>query len=1728
MLKRIISIGLSIILLFQLGCMNTLAKEEPSQVINDEEIDREPFTLFSSWVIAANLTYLTSVAGQRNSYSSTGQIYDSPTAKIKSEMNPSPLDIFGYRFAGWATSYGGSLKYVPGDTVTIPSSNNQVLNLYTVWQKYKTLSTTGSTTSYDNITVGGTRSYYCFTPSITATYVFESTNSSGDTYGYLYNSNASQLSSDDDSGDNRNFRISYKLYSGNTYYFATKWYSSSTTGSIYVKLSRQYNISYNANGGSGAPSTQTKLYGDTLTLSSTKPVRDLWQFNGWATSSTATTAQYQAGGNYTGNGDQTLYAVWGYPTGSCGTNATWIYKDNCLYISGSGNMTDFASDTAMPWNQYKAHINRIEIGDEITSVGNYAFAGLSHITNVVLPSGITKIGEYAFSGCSALTAINIPTGITGIPKYAFNNCSSLLNMELPENVTAIGEYAFFGCSTMTAINVPSSVSAIGTYAFSGCSNIEEINIPSGITTIEAYTFSGNSKLAAVSIPSTVTIIKEFAFSDCSAISEIVVPSSVTEIERGAFSNCSRLTTVTIPDNVETIGTSIFAYIKDNVTVKCYIDTTAYNYAVDNEIKYELMMWGVLEKPSFSKADVPGGASISISVPKGTIYYTTNGTTPTTSSTVYTEPFTVKKNMTIKAFAVCEGWTDSEVAEFETGIEKVSAPYASSASGTRVVKGTKIELYCETDGAEIWCTTDGNVPTESDIYSEPIEINEDTIIYAIATKDGMINSNLTVFNYQISTAEDTPVVTTLDATNITETSAKVSAEVDDNNGVLYDVQFIYYEKNNSKVKYTAQANADNSAVLTGLSPDTEYWYQVRAINEKGWSYGYIKSFKTDAQGVIKPTSVEINPSYLSLNVGKKKTLLTTILPLSADSRDVYWSSEDKNVATVDQNGVVTAVGLGNTRIKATTVSGRLTAYCNIDVISSNIIGEFDFSEHNMITNSSNYDQYGFDHGVNDGGNALMASAYLARWDGAVLEENDTYPGSLTGVKYKEVDPDYHVQNIIYLPYRQNELDNDEIKSAIMKHGAVYTALKINYDYFANNQTSYYLPQNVNRFNGGHAITIVGWDDNYSRANFSVTPPADGAFICKNSWGTGSGEDGYFYVSYYDKYIAKSNCGDYNAVFYNLESKENYNKIYQYDYLGPVVIDDLRQKYAYAANVYPQQGSTLSETEKLKAVSFYNYAPGTEYEIYIVTNYSDTNSLKSLGSPVKTGISEYAGYYTVNMDEAITLAKGTRFAVVIKYKVASDTVKLFVEAPYNMMTTSGRQIPHSSNARANKDESYISINGKSWTDYTNKMANANLCIKAFTETDDNSVLLQGIDNQNRPYEDNTVHNSVDLIDNGFEINPEFIDYFDKEKAVLFDEDEENNFGFIPPAIIPDLNTNNNYSEGSELPARYDLRQEECMTSVKNQGNIGGCWSFATYASLESAIKKSSYMASALSADGLSQAGDDASSIELDSTGMIVALGNTDQLKATVTPYDSTVDLVWSSSNNSIVSVSSHGLIRALGVGNAYVTVSTADGSVSATCAITVTEPAPVDSISINNTETEITAGDKLLLDYTIYPENAGNKAVRWEVSNPSIASVNEFGVLTAHSGGSVTVTAYSNNNEVYALYSLDVDDGYDCQIDTTNNDLGVYGNNIFGSVTANIVNKTESDINSTVVMAIYDAKGATVHISYQEKNLVVGENSIDFSRIYVPNTNSDRYSVKIFVWKGLDSLQPIAIFKETVIN
>jgi len=364
-------------------------------------------------------------------------------------------------------------------------------------------------------------------------------------------------------------------------------------------------------------------------------------------------------------------------------------------------------------------------------------------------------------------------------------------------------------------------------------------------------------------------------------------------------------------------------------------------------------------------------------------------------------------------------------------------------------------------------------------------------------------------------------------------------------------------------------------------------------------------------------------------------------------------------------------------------------------------EWDLSENNLKNT------HGFDWGPCDGGNPFMATAYLTRWSGPVDETDDRYilpvPSSTSP---SGLAPVMHVQNVTFLPPRSGPLDNDLIKAMIKEEGGLYTSFRVNISCFDPNRITYYLPENSTaKIDGGHAVLLVGWNDTYPAANFVETPPGDGAFIARNSWGTSVGDNGYIYISYYDRSFGRFQnpateyigSGLAAAVLFTGEPVETYDHIYQYDPLGwTTSVGYGTSKPAYGANIFKAE-----RYEELHAVSFYTREPGTGYEV-VVDLMQDGFVRRAYAAD---GTMALPGYHTLPLATPVPLGPGDRFSVTLKLFAPTDPYPLALECPIEH---------YSSNATAAPGQSYVRTDGEEWEDLTltDEFSNTNLCIKAFT--------------------------------------------------------------------------------------------------------------------------------------------------------------------------------------------------------------------------------------------------------------------------------------------------------------------------------------------------------------------------------------------------------------------------------
>ncbi|MDP4146366.1 MAG: lectin like domain-containing protein [Bacillota bacterium] len=361
------------------------------------------------------------------------------------------------------------------------------------------------------------------------------------------------------------------------------------------------------------------------------------------------------------------------------------------------------------------------------------------------------------------------------------------------------------------------------------------------------------------------------------------------------------------------------------------------------------------------------------------------------------------------------------------------------------------------------------------------------------------------------------------------------------------------------------------------------------------------------------------------------------------------------------------------------------------------GSYDLSENNLVTENG-FDDLSFEY---NGGIRDMATAYYASWNGPALEKDDPYPENASPfdiVVRGKMKPVKHVQDVLYLPDRTNSTDNSEIKQAVMQYGSVDSSIHYDDKYYNAANHSFYntVPLDTNDPNNtaaNHDITIVGWDDNYSASNFSPAAPGNGAFICKNNWGTSWGDNGYFYVSYYDTIIGT------DTTVFTAEAANNYDNIYQYDPLGYVTYLTGNSSSTWYSNVFTAGSAS---NEDLAAVSFYTLEQGQGYQIYIKHNAASGDFSNLI--PLKSGTIAEAGYHTIKLDKKVLLKQGEKYAIVVKTTAASGDAKIPVE---------DLEYSYSSNAASSAGESYVSIDGLSWTDITTEYSDANVCLKAFTD-------------------------------------------------------------------------------------------------------------------------------------------------------------------------------------------------------------------------------------------------------------------------------------------------------------------------------------------------------------------------------------------------------------------------------
>ena len=525
---------------------------------------------------------------------------------------------------------------------------------------------------------------------------------------------------------------------------------------------------------------------------------------------------------------------------------------------------------------------------------------------------------------------------------------------------------------------------------------------------------------------------------------------------------------------------------------------------------------------------------------------------------------------------------------------------------------------------------------------------------------------------------------------------------------------------------------------------------------------------------KTNKIKLKVSDKLINENKAEGLTVSftikdILEMAWKIKNVKLKFVDKPVPQLEANGKVyrkydLREQKAVTKIKNQFRDGGCRSFAALGALESHIKlktgKEFDLSENNFEN------RHGFYFGTNNvrsGRNRNSDIPYLVNY-GPILESDDSYipmkgeggeNNYLTQEQVNEAaknpvikDGVKQIMGFEFLKTvdtaKVSTSEDDEllqIKEAITKNGGVVADMYMAHDgrktfpytdekYYNTDTKAYYFDGNDSdraskynpieadgiKYGANHAITIVGWDDDFSKDNFATKPEIDGAWIVRDAQSEAFGDKGYFYVSF-----KSVSMGENPYVFTDVIDYQY--GIYQHDELA---FTGYREGISFATDVKDVLFNRYkSEADsKIEKVGFYTTKKNAEYEVYLVPNFSELEEkAEEIGGEeaeefykmiqeykVLEGRAEKAGYHTINIpvDKIANITKGKDFALGIwtKNSDAEDP-----KHKYDMVIEKKDNMGQGKNAKIQKKQTYYYDKDEGFMDLNQYLLETNACIKAY---------------------------------------------------------------------------------------------------------------------------------------------------------------------------------------------------------------------------------------------------------------------------------------------------------------------------------------------------------------------------------------------------------------------------------
>ena len=564
------------------------------------------------------------------------------------------------------------------------------------------------------------------------------------------------------------------------------------------------------------------------------------------------------------------------------------------------------------------YLQSVVIPDTVTVIQESAFAECTNLSSVVLSENLVELGLSAF-GETALTAIEIPKSLEKAHvswTYSkdcdgpFENCENLKKVTFEKGTTRIAQFLFAGCTGIKDIQIPQTVVSIEKGGFIGCTNLQKVVMPNTIKQVHSYAFKRCTTLEMVYISDNVKILPYEMFCDCSSLTEVNIPAGVKVIENNAFRNCTSLKDITIPDAVTKIEDSVF----ENCTALTKV-------TVGNQVS------------SIGQSAFSGCTAL----PQITL--------PASVQTIGD-----------KAFSHCEALADVKLSEGLTSIgsyafehnialPKVTLPNTLESLGERAFQ------YCDVL-ADVDLGAGLKVIPEYCFYEDPA-LQKVILPYQFTTVNASAFANCTkltdiTFNRNVSSV-DASALSYKDKTTIHGVKGTYAESFASDNGFKFEAlnapatgitlskEKIEIAKDKS-IRLTASLTpVDTSDELTWTSSNEEVaTVEDGVVKAVGLGEAEIVAMAGSVtkscpvkvyQGV---NNITLDVTSHTMAIGDFLQLTATIYPKDAEYKDVIWSSNNEDVAVVDQKGLVQAKAYGKVKITATSKDGGLEAVCNVTV------------------------------------------------------------------------------------------------------------------------------------------------------------------------------------------------------------------------------------------------------------------------------------------------------------------------------------------------------------------------------------------------------------------------------------------------------------------------------------------------------------------------------------------------------------------------------------------------------------------------------------------------------------------------------------------------------------------------------------------------------------------------------------------------------------------------------